>query len=409
MEGDAYLETKLLTKAMGLWRDEFTYYLPTKIFFGVGVANRTGEIANNLGMKKVLIITDSGINKTGIVDKIKETFKDFNISSDIYDGVIVNPTIDSVYEALTAVKKSNPDGIVAIGGGSPIDTAKLASVMENNDESVSLSEALMGRKYKNPRRIPLIAIETAAGTAAEVTLFAVATDMKRKFKGGVASSQMCPEVAICDPLLTTSLPPKITAETGVDAFSHALEAFVAKDACPITDALAIKAIELIFENLRTAVYDGENIKAREAMLLANLIAGMAFPYAGTGMVHGLAEPLSGLYNLSHGVTISIMLPYVEKFNLPASYDKFAKVAQVAGENIYGLSLVESAEKAIKAMAMLAADVGIPHSLKDVGVKPEDFPALAEVALQHGAMNWNPRKMTKEDILRIYEQAYEGIL
>jgi alcohol dehydrogenase len=395
---------------MGLWREQFTYHLPTKIFFGNGVSARTGEIAAGYGIKKILVITDEGINKLGLVDQVAETFTQRGIAYEVYAGVSANPTIASVYEALEVIKKYGPDGVLALGGGSSIDVAKLATVLENNDDSVSLADALAGTRLKNPRRIPLLAIETAAGTGAEITLFAVCTDEKRKFKGGVADTRMCPEVAICDPLLTVTLPPKITAETGVDAFSHALEAYVALDACPITDALAIKSMEMIFANLREAVFNGQNIVAREAMLLANLIAAMAFPYSGTGMVHGLAEPISGLRgNLSHGLTISIMMPYVEKFNLVAQYQKFANLAKIANVPTEGLSVIEQAEKGLYAIARLGSDVGIPSNLKDVGVEESDFPKLADVALQHGGMNWNPRRMTKDDILRIYRDAYEGNL
>ncbi|MDR1677649.1 MAG: iron-containing alcohol dehydrogenase [Deltaproteobacteria bacterium] len=404
------MDTSILTKQMGLWREQFTYYLPTKIFFGNGVSARTGEIAAGLGLKKVLVITDNGISKLGLVEEVAKTFSPHGISYEVYEGVLPNPTIGSVYEALEAIKKFKPDGVLALGGGSSIDVAKLATVLENNDDSVPLAQALAGVRLQNGRRIPLIAIETAAGTGAEITLFAVCTDEVRKFKGGVADTRMCPEVAICDPLLTVTLPPKITAETGVDAFSHALEAYVALDACPITDALAVKSMEMIFQNLREAVFNGGNIVAREAMLLANLIAGMAFPYSGTGMVHGMAEPISGMYgNLSHGLTISIMMPYVEKYNLPSQYKKFANLAKLAGEATDNLSEIEQAHKGLGAIAKLGSDVGIPSNLKVVGVKPEDFPKLADVALQHGAMNWNPRKMTRADILEVYAQAYEGNL
>ena len=404
------MDTSILTKQMGLWRDQFTYHLPTKIFFGNGVSARTGEIAHSYGIKKILVITDEGINKIGLVDEVAASFSEYDIKYEVYDGVIANPTISTVYEALKVIQEFEPDGVLAIGGGSPIDVAKLATVLENNDESISLAEALMGERLKNGRKIPLIAIETAAGTGAEVTLFAVCTDEERKFKGGVADTRMCPEVAICDPLLTLTLPAKITAETGVDAFSHALEAYVALDACPITDALAVKSMEMIFNNLREAVFNGESVVAREQMLLANLIAAMAFPYSGTGMVHGLAEPISGMFgNLSHGLTISIMMPYVEKFNMVAQYDKFATLARLAGEKTDGLSVIEQANKGLQAIAKLCSDVGVPSNLKDVGVKPEDFSKLADVALQHGGMNWNPRMMSRDDILQIYQDAYDGNL
>lgn len=387
--------------------EDFSYYLPNRILFGIGVTNKIGELLNKLNCKKILIITDKGILKSGIIDFVNDSLKKFDIKYEIYDKVIINPTIESIEDTYFAIKEVNPDGLIGIGGGSVLDTAKVASLLDSNN--ITLPEALKGNDFKSPRNIPLIAVETAAGTSAEITLFSPITDTKKREKLGFGNVLLIPDFAICDPLLTVSLPPKITAETGIDCLSHALEAYVAKKAWPVTDALALEAIKLVFENLRKAVNDGKDIKAREGMLMANIMAGMAFPYCGVGMVHGFAEPLSGVYNLAHGLTIGVMMPYVEKFNISTNYEKFRNIANAAGENIARMSNRESAEQAIKAIVSLNKDVKIPLSLKEVGVKEDEIPILIGKAFNHGCMDLNPVRMTEEDVERIYIEAYRGTL
>jgi len=386
---------------------DFSFYLPCKIIFGVGTADRVGKEAKELGCKKMLLITDKGISKTGIVDILTNNLKSAGVDVEIYDGVVANPTIKSVEEALSVMKAIKPDGLIAVGGGSAIDTTKVIALLDTND--VPLKEVIRGRALKNPRNIPLIALETCAGTSAEITLFAPVTDTETEDKLGFGSPLLIPDVAICDPLLTLSVPARVTAQTGIDCLSHALESYVAKSAWPVSEALALGAIKLVFENLRDAVFNGKNVKAREGMLMANLMAGMAFPHSGAGMVHGFGEPLSGVYNMPHGLTIALMMPYVEKYNIPSNYNKFVEIAKVAGENIEGMTAVEAADKAITALVRINKDVGIPDSLKEAGVKKEDFPKLINKAFNHGCMGWNPILMSKEDVKNIFEQAYQGTL
>lgn len=396
-----------LTQPKGLWKSDFSYHLPCKIIFGIGVSNRIGEEARKLRAKRVLVITDKGMLKAGIVGVIRDSLGKPNIDVEVHDGVVANPTIKSVEEAFSVMKEIKPNVLIGLGGGSSIDTAKVVAVMDTNP--IPVPNMLKGTELKNPRRIPLIAIETAAGTGAEVTLFAPVMDTERKIKISIASAFLMPDVAICDPLLTISLPSKATAEMGIDALSHALESYVAKDSWPVTDALALSAIKIIFANLRTAVVDGRNIRAREGMLMGSLMAAMAFPFAGAGMIHGTAGPLSGFYNFAHGLTVGIMMPYIEEFNLSSNYRKFATIAQAAGEKVDGTPTRENAEKAIKVLIDVTKDVGIPGSLKKVGVKHEDIPALTQRAFEHGCMSMNPRRMSIEDIRNVYEQAFEGTL
>lgn len=396
-----------VNQIFGLWKNNFSYYLPVKIIFGIGASSKIGEETKKFNAKNVLIITDEGLVKSGMVGEIKHNLEKIGIDSIVYDKVCANPTISSVTDAFKIMKEAKPDMLIGLGGGSSIDTAKIISIMETN--SLELKDMMKGAELKNPRRVPLMAIETAAGTGAEITMFTPITDTDSKVKAGFASSLLIPDVAICDPLLTVSLPSRITAETGIDALSHSLEGYIARDSWAVTDSLTLSAIKLIFENLRKVVSDGKDIKAREGMLMGSLMAAMAFPFCGAGMVHGLAEPLSGFYNLSHGVTIGIMLPYVENFNMPYAIDKFEKVAQAANEYINGRPKRENAERAIKSLIDLIKDIKLPISLNEVNVKSDDLTGLTNQALKHGCMNMNPFRMNRDDIMKIYQRSFNGHL
>lgn len=401
------LQDSLPSKKIIGQQGDYSYFLPCKILFGAGVADKIGEEAKKLGCTKALIITDKGIVNSGLVNIVTDTLKNSGIDSVVYDGVTANPTIDSVNDAYFNIKKVNPDGIVALGGGSAIDTAKVAALRVTND--VPLEKALRGEPITIPRNIPLIAVETCSGTSAEVTLFAPVQDAKTQDKLGYGTPLLIPDVAICDPLFTLSVPSSITAYTGIDCLSHGIESYVTKHAWPITEVLALGAIKLVFDNLREAVFNGNNVQAREGMLMANLMVGMAFPYSGAGMVHGCGEPLSGVYNMAHGLTMGLVMPYVEKFNMPSNYSKFKEIARAAGENIEGLSEREAAEKAIVALVKLNKDVGIPDSLEEAGVKKEDLPKLIGKASNHGCMSVNPILMTKKDLENVFHQAFSGVL
>lgn len=386
---------------------ECIYSLPTKIIFGLNSIERISDEMGKLNVKKALIITDKGIVKAGLVERIEENFKKYKKEYKIFDDSRPNPTEDSVKEALNVLREYNPEVLIAFGGGSSIDTAKIAAVLDTNAISSIVSWEGYG-KIKNKRKIPLIAIDTAAGTGSEVTLWAPVVNKKLRRKCSIGDIYLAPDVAICDPLLTLSVPPYITAETGLDALSHALECFVTKNCWEITDALAIGSMNLIFKNIRRAFVKGDDVDARKNMMMASVMAGMAFPHAGAGMVHGMGEPLSGFYDLSHGITMGMLMPYVEEFNLPSSYEKFAKIAECAGENVKNISVYEAAGKAIVALKRLNKDLNIPSMKETNIVKEEDIPDLVkEAAADEGNMQSNPRKMEESNIRRIYEKAFYG--
>ena len=383
----------------------FAYWMPTGIIYGFDAVATLEEHAKRFPAEKALIITDEGIVKAGVADKVKGYLEAAQIEVSTYDEVVTNPTVESIEDALHVFRNEKPEILVGLGGGSSIDTAKLVGARVTNPD-ISIVNLEGFGKINNPRNVPLIAIETAAGTGSEVTPWAVTTDTKRKRKFHIGDVKLTPDLAFLDPLLTVSLPPQVTAESGMDALSHAIECYVTKEAWSLTDALAIAAIELISNNIRLAVINGENLAARDNMLMGSLLAGIAFPNAGVGMVHGMGYPLSGFYNIGHGATMGMLLPYVEEFNLPTNYKKFAKIASIMGEEISDLPMHEAAQKAVVALKKLNADISIP-TLKEVGIKREDIPVLAESATSDEInMRTNPRPMNLEDIRGIYERALD---
>ncbi len=383
---------------------KFSYQLPTKIIFGLESYQRIGEEIRKLNRHRALVVTDQGIRKAGIIDLVEGSLKKAGVNHDLYDEVIPDPTIESVEKTLAVVKEKKPDVLVAVGGGSSIDTAKLAGALDVS--SLTLPELEGIDKIGKQRRLPLIAVETAAGTGSEVTTVAPVVDTTLNRKLVIIDVQLAPDVAICDPLLTVSMPAKVTAETGIDALSHALECYVTHEAWDITDALSIYSAEMVFRYLRRAVFWGEDIKAREKMLMASLIAGMAFPHAGTGMVHGMGHALGCLCKISHGATMGILMPYVEEYNLSANYRKFAHIAKIAGEYVDGLSVEEAARKTISALKKLAKDIGIP-TMKQVGVTNKDLNWLTEQAFTDEInMPSSPRPMSREDIFSVFKKALE---
>ena len=388
---------------------EFTYYMPTRIRFGADVSRYVGEEVKNLGRKKALVITDEVLAKTGMADKIAKYLQDAKVGNEIFSEVRPNPTIESINGAKVAIEKKGPDVLVAVGGGSSIDTAKLASALAANPGKDLREWEGLG-KIERKRAIPLIAIDTAAGTSSEVTIWATAVDPGKKAKVSIGDSSLAPDVALCDPLLTVTCPPQLTAAVGIDALSHAWEAHRAKGAWTLTETHTREAIRLIFNSLRMAVYNGQNYQAREDMFKASILAGMSFPFAGAGMVHGTGERLSGYYDTHHGITMAVMFPYVEAFNLPGCYEKYAEIAKLAGERVDDLSTVEAAKLAIKALCRLIKDLNLPTTLKEVGVKTEDIENMARDAYAFKPnMDVNPRPMRLEDIVSIYRNAYEGEL
>ncbi|MBC2425811.1 MULTISPECIES: iron-containing alcohol dehydrogenase [Clostridium] len=382
----------------------YDYLVPSVNFMGANSVSVVGERCKILGGKKALIVTDKFLKdmEGGAVELTVKYLKEAGLDVVYYDGVEPNPKDVNVIEGLKIFKEENCDMIVTVGGGSSHDCGKgigIAATHEGDLYDYAGIETLV-----NPLP-PIVAVNTTAGTASELTRHCVLTNTKKKIKFVIVSWRNLPLVSINDPMLMVKKPAGLTAATGMDALTHAIEAYVSKDANPVTDASAIQAIKLISQNLRQAVALGENLKARENMAYASLLAGMAFNNANLGYVHAMAHQLGGLYDMAHGVANAMLLPHVERYNMISNPKKFADIAEFMGENISGLSVMEAAEKAINAMFRLSEDVGIPKSLKEMGVKQEDFEHMAELALLDGNAFSNPRKGNAKDIINIFKAAY----
>ncbi len=382
----------------------YDYLVPSVNFMGANSVSVVGERCKILGGKKALIVTDKFLKdmEGGAVELTVKYLKEAGLDVVYYDGVEPNPKDVNVIEGLKIFKEENCDMIVTVGGGSSHDCGKgigIAATHEGDLYDYAGIETLV-----NPLP-PIVAVNTTAGTASELTRHCVLTNTKKKIKFVIVSWRNLPLVSINDPMLMVKKPAGLTAATGMDALTHAIEAYVSKDANPVTDASAIQAIKLISQNLRQAVALGENLEARENMAYASLLAGMAFNNANLGYVHAMAHQLGGLYDMAHGVANAMLLPHVERYNMISNPKKFADIAEFMGENISGLSVMEAAEKAINAMFRLSEDVGIPKSLKEMGVKQEDFEHMAELALLDGNAFSNPRKGNTKDIINIFKAAY----
>nr|AAM54730.1 1,3-propanediol dehydrogenase [Clostridium butyricum]AFH58724.1 1,3-propanediol dehydrogenase [Clostridium butyricum] len=382
----------------------YDYLVPSVNFMGANSVSVVGERCKILGGKKALIVTDKFLKdmEGGAVELTVKYLKEAGLDVVYYDGVEPNPKDVNVIEGLKIFKEENCDMIVTVGGGSSHDCGKgigIAATHEGDLYDYAGIETLV-----NPLP-PIVAVNTTAGTASELTRHCVLTNTKKKIKFVIVSWRNLPLVSINDPMLMVKKPAGLTAATGMDALTHAIEAYVSKDANPVTDASAIQAIKLISQNLRQAVALGENLEARENMAYASLLAGMAFNNANLGYVHAMAHQLGGLYDMPHGVANAMLLPHVERYNMLSNPKKFADIAEFMGENISGLSVMEAAEKAINAMFRLSEDVGIPKSLKEMGVKQEDFEHMAELALLDGNAFSNPRKGNAKDIINIFKAAY----
>lgn len=381
----------------------FDYFVPSVNFFGRDSVKVVGERCKLLGGKKALIVTDKFLVKiaNGPVEQVIKFLKEADVESVIYDGVEPNPKDTNVADGLKIYQKENCDIIVTVGGGSPHDCGKGIGIAATHEGDLYDYAGI--EKLVNPLP-PIIAVNTTAGTASEVTRHAVITNTKTKVKYVIVSWRNTPLVSINDPMLMLDKPPALTAATGMDALTHAVEAYITLGANPVTDAAAIQAIKLIANNLRQAVAYGHNIEARENMAYASLLAGMAFNNAGLGYVHAMAHQLGGLYDMPHGVANAILLPHVARYNLISNPQKYANMAEFLGENIDGLSVMEAAKKAIDALTRLSKDVGIPSGLSELGVKEEDFEYMAKMAMIDGNAGCNPIKGTEKDIVNIFKSA-----
>jgi alcohol dehydrogenase class IV len=376
--------------------------LPSSLTFGFGAVETVAEKAKEFGKRKILIITDKGVVAAGLLEKVLTPLEQAGVQAHIFDQIEPNPRDYTVVKAFEFAKKKECELIIGLGGGSPIDAAKAVGVLMTNPEP--LQDYLRGTAVKNPPT-PLIAIPTTSGTGSEVTQFSVVTDTERSFKAGLGSPLLIPKVAIVDPSLMESMPPSLAAATGMDALTHAVEAFVSVNSQPFSDALALHAIRLIGAFLRPSVANGSDQEARSQMAMASTLAGVAFSNAGVGLVHAMAHPLGGRFDVPHGVANAILLPSVMRFNLIARLEKFAHVAQALGEKVDGLSAVDSGRKAVETVIQLCADIGIPTRLSEVNVKAEGLPqAAADAMNMKRAMGCNPRAVRQEEVEKLYREA-----
>ncbi len=386
---------------MALADQVFGFFIPNVSLMGVGSSKEAGPQAKSLGATKALIVTDKVLNQLGVAAKIKGQLEEAGVKAVIFDGAEPNPTDTNVHDGLKVFQESKCDAIVSLGGGSAHDCAKGIGMVATNGGNIRNYEGINKTTKPMP---PFVAINTTAGTASEMTRFCIITNTTTHVKMAIVDWRCTPNVAINDPVLMVGKPPALTAATGMDALTHAIEAYVSIAATPITDACAIKAIELIAEYLRPAVANGENLDARDKMAYAEFLAGMAFNNASLGYVHAMAHQLGGFYNLPHGVCNAILLPAVCEFNLIAVADRLGKVAVALGENIDALAPVDAAAKGIAAIRKLSKAIGIPAGLKELGVKETDLATMAENAKKDACQLTNPRKATLQQVVEIFKAA-----
>jgi alcohol dehydrogenase len=386
---------------MALGEQVFGYFIPTINLMGVGSHKETTNQVKTLGGTNALIVTDEFLAQSGMIDEIKGLVEAAGAKAIVWGGAEPNPTDKNVHDGLKVYHDNNCDMIISLGGGSSHDCAKGIGVVATNGGNIRDYEGVDKSSKAMP---PFIAINTTAGTASEMTRFCIITDTSRKVKMAIVDWRVTPNVAINDPLLMVGMPPALTAATGMDALTHAVEAYVSTAATPVTDSAALMAIKLISQNLRSAVANGTNMVARDNMAYAEFLAGMAFNNASLGYVHAMAHQLGGYYNLPHGVCNAILLPHVCLFNLIAMPERFAEIAEAMGENIDGLSTRAAANVAIKSIQQLSVDVGIPNGLTELNVQEKDLQIMAENAMKDACALTNPRLATLENVIQIYRNA-----
>jgi alcohol dehydrogenase len=379
----------------------YGFFIPSVTLMGPGCAKEVGPKAKELGAKKALLVTDAGLMKMGVADTIAGYVKDAGVDVVIYPGAEPNPTDKNVHDGVKVYEAEGCDFIVSLGGGSSHDCAKGIGLVTAGGGNIRDYE---GVNKSTVPMTPLVAINTTAGTASEMTRFCIITNTDTHVKMAIVDWRCTPLIAVDDPVLMLGKPPALTAATGMDALTHAVEAYVSTIATPITDACAEKAIRLIAQWLRPAVALGSNIAARDAMCYAQYLAGMAFNNASLGYVHSMAHQLGGFYNLPHGVCNAILLPAVCDFNMIACPDRFADIADFMGVPTEGLSVTEAAAAGIEAIRELSASIGIPAGLSELNVKEEDFKVMAENAKKDACQLTNPRTATLEQVIGIFKAA-----
>lgn len=377
----------------------------TRIIFGNGVSKKTGEEVKRFGCKRVLILCDRGVEVAGIVDRVTVSLKQERIDYEIFNKVRQNPRDVDCEEAAELAKSMEADAFIGIGGGSSMDCAKAVNVLTTNGGDCQKWSEI--RKWDR-NVLPLFCVPTTAGTGSEVTFEAVITNSRSNVKISISyGNKLAPSVAVMDPELTVSLPPLLTASTGMDALTHAIEAYTCNRAQPLTDGLALQAMEFIGRSLARATHKGKDLDARAGMLFGSMIAGIAFTNSYLGAVHSLSETIGGFYDTPHGIANAIFLPLVTQHNLASDYRKHSNIARLLQVKTEGATEVEAAKMAAEKLFELNRDLGIPRFSQVSGVDPKDFELIAKRCVSHPCTKGNPRLIGYEEYLAILNSAYKG--
>lgn len=371
-------------------------------YFGPGARKQLPEVVTRLGKQKAFVVTDPGLIKFGVAGKVTEVLDQAAICYEVFSDVKPNPTVTNVKNGIEAYKASGADFIIAIGGGSAIDTAKGIGIVVNNPEFADIV-SLEGCAPTKHKSVPIVALPTTAGTAAETTINYVIIDEEKQKKMVCVDPNDIPAVAIIDAELMYSLPASLTAATGMDALTHAIEGYITKGAWEMSDMFEIEAVRMIARDLPTAVAEPTNAEARNGMAVAQYVAGMAFSNVGLGLVHGMAHPMGSLFDIPHGVANALLLPTIMEFNMPACIAKYPAIAKAMGVDTAGMTAEQASQAAVDAVKALSIKVGIPQHLSELSIKESDIPALAEQAITDVCTPGNPREVTIDDIIALYKK------
>jgi len=380
----------------------FKFFMPQQSLMGPGAISEAGLEIKSLGFKKALIVTDEVLCNIGLVENLTKVLEENGVKYDIYNKTKPNPTVTNVNEGLEILKAKGCDFVISFGGGSPHDCAKGIALVAANGGKI---EDYEGVNQSSKPQLPLIAINTTAGTASEMTIFCIITNEETRIKMAIVDKHTCPMIAVNDPELMTAMPKGLTAATGMDALTHAVEAYVSTAATPITDACALQAVKLVSNHLRGAVENGASLEARDKMAYAEFLAGMAFNNASLGYVHAMAHQLGGFYDLPHGICNAVLLPHVQEYNAKVVPHRLKDIAEAMGVDVTKMDDIQGANAAIEAIKKLSNDVGIPSGLKDLNVKKEDFDILVTNALKDACGLTNPQQATHEEVVNIFNAAY----
>ena len=386
--------------------NNFSVSMPAGIRFGIGIHRQLGKILKEeMNFQKAFILTGRHIGKSGIIEKITAALTEESVPWEVFAEAVPEPAVEDIDRIAEVLRKSEADVVIAVGGGSPIDTAKAVCMLMTHEGSCR-DYLFGGSKTVTKPGLPLIAVPTTAGSGSEMTAASVIEDKQKNVKLSITSTYLIPKMALIDPELQTGMPKFITATTGMDALTHAIESYVSTRENPVADVFAQKAIELIGRSIRIAAEDGENLHARADMALASTLAGVAFMNGGLGVVHGISQTIGAVAHVAHGEANALLLPYCMKTNAPACPDKFRDIAVWLGEDVSGLTTEQAAEKAAEAAFRLAEELKIPTKLKETGVTRDMFDDIIKGTMGYRMLAINPKKITEEDVRDILEEAFE---